>query len=84
MMVAWIGKGHSSIRAVLIDLPPVLANFPAYVASGYDPASQAAKNILAAEYPPDIVNRAVTPVDSLWGRWNGSFWEVPACQAEAV
>jgi len=65
---------------ILIDLPPAIRNFPDYVASGYDPASQAAQNILAAGYPPDIVNRAVTPVDSLWGRYNASFWEVTACQ----
>ncbi|MGE5336469.1 MAG: 3-hydroxybutyrate oligomer hydrolase family protein [Gemmatimonadota bacterium] len=65
---------------ILIDLPPAIKNFPAYVASGYDPNSQAAQNILAAGYPPDIVNRAVTPVDSLWGRYSASFWEVTACQ----
>jgi hypothetical protein len=65
---------------ILIDLPPAIRNFPDYVASGYDPNSQAAQNILAAGYPPDIVNRAVTPVDSMWGRYNASFWEVTACQ----
>jgi hypothetical protein len=65
---------------ILIDLPPALANFPAYVASNYDPDSPAALNIRAAGYPPDIVNRAVTPVDSLWGRYNTQFWEVTACQ----
>jgi alpha-beta hydrolase superfamily lysophospholipase len=65
---------------ILIDLPPALANFPAYVASGFDPASQAAKNILAAGYPPDIVDHTTTPVNSLWGRYNAQFWEVTACQ----
>ncbi len=65
---------------ILIDLPPAIRNFPDYVASNYDPNSQAAQNILAAGYPPDIVNRAVTPVDSLWGRYNAQFWEVTACQ----
>jgi alpha-beta hydrolase superfamily lysophospholipase len=65
---------------ILIDLPPAIRNFPAYVLSGYDPTSQAAQNILAAGYPPDIVNTAVTPVDSLWGRYNAQFWEVTACQ----
>ena len=65
-------------RASLFYEP--IKNFPAYVASGYDPTSQAAQNILAAGYPPDIVNRAVTPVDSLWGHYNTSFWEVTACQ----
>jgi len=65
---------------ILIDLPPAISNFPAYVASNFDPNSQAAKNILAAGYPPDIVNRSVTPVDSLWSRYSGQFWEVTACQ----
>jgi hypothetical protein len=65
---------------ILIDLPPAIANFPAYVASGYKPSSPAAQAILAAGYPPDIVNSAVTPVDSLWGRYNAQFWEVTACQ----
>jgi hypothetical protein len=65
---------------ILIDLPPAIKNFPDYVASNFDPNSQAAKNILAAGYLPDIVNRAANPVDSLWGRYNTSFWEVTACQ----
>jgi hypothetical protein len=67
---------------ILIDLPPAIRNFPDYVASGYDPDSQAAKNIEAAGYPPDIVvvdeNNAVT--GSLWKRYYDSFWEVTACQ----
>jgi hypothetical protein len=65
---------------ILIDLPPAIKNFPAYVASNYDPNSPAAQAILAAGYPPDIVNRNVTPIDSMWGRYSGSFWEVTACQ----
>jgi hypothetical protein len=65
---------------ILIDLPPAIKNFPAYVASNYDPSSPAAQAILAAGYPPDIVNRSVTPPDSLWGRYSGQFWEVTACQ----
>ena len=65
---------------ILIGLPPAILNFPDYVASNYDPKSPAAQNILAAGYPPDIVNRTVTPVDSLWGRYNAQFWEVTACQ----
>jgi len=61
---------------ILIDLPPAIKNFPGYAASGFNPASPEAQNILAAGYPPDIVNGA----DSLWGRYNTSFWEVTACQ----
>jgi alpha-beta hydrolase superfamily lysophospholipase len=67
---------------ILIDLPPAIANFPAYVASGYSPYSAAAQNILAAGYPPDIVTRKPdgTFVDSLWLHYSNSFWEVTACQ----
>ena len=61
---------------ILIDLPPAIKNFPAYLASGYDANSAAAQNIRAAGYPPDIVNGT----DSLWGRYNAQFWEVTACQ----
>jgi 3HB-oligomer hydrolase (3HBOH) len=65
---------------ILIDLPPAIKNFPAYAASNYDPNSPAAQAILAAGYPPDIVNRSVTPPDSMWARYSGQFWEVTACQ----
>jgi len=65
---------------ILIDLPPAIKNFPDYVASGFDPNSQAAQNIMAAGYPPDIVNTSVTPTDSLWLHYSNSFWEVTACQ----
>jgi 3HB-oligomer hydrolase (3HBOH) len=65
---------------ILIDLPPVIKNFPAYMASNYDPNSPAAQAILTAGYPPDIVNFNVNPPDSMWGRYSGQFWEVTACQ----
>jgi hypothetical protein len=65
---------------ILIDLPPVIKNFPAYMASNYDPNSPAAQAILAAGYPPDIVNFNLNPPDSMWGRYSGQFWEVTACQ----
>jgi len=61
---------------ILIDLPPAIASFPAYVASGFDPSSQAAQNIEAAGYPPDIVSGT----SSLWGLYWGQFWEVTQCQ----
>ncbi len=61
---------------ILIDLPPAIANFPAYVASGFDPTSQAAKNIEAAGYPPDLFSGGV----SLWGLYWAQFWEVTQCQ----
>jgi hypothetical protein len=65
---------------LLIDLPPVLANFPSYVASGYDPSSSAAENILAAGYPPDLTITATSGTTSLWALYNTSFWEVTMCQ----
>ena len=64
---------------ILIDLPPAIKNFPDYVASGFDPNSQAAQNILAAGYPPDIV-LSPTLLGSLWGNYWNQFWEVTQCQ----
>jgi hypothetical protein len=61
---------------LLIDLPPAVANFAAYQASGFDPNSLAAKNIRAAGYPPDIVSGT----SSLWGLYSAQFWEVTQCQ----
>ncbi len=61
---------------LLIDLPIAIANFPAYVASGFDPNSLAARNIVEAGYPPDVRNGAA----SLWALHQASFWEVTQCQ----
>jgi len=61
---------------ILMDLPPALKNFPAYVASGFDSASAAAQAIRAAGYPPDIVSAGL----SLWLVYWNAFWEVTACQ----
>lgn len=61
---------------LLTDLPPAILNFPDYVASGFNPASTAAKNILGAGYPPDIV----AGVTSLWNNYSAQFWEVTQCQ----
>ena len=67
---------------ILIDLPVGVKNYPDYVASDYDPNSTAAKNILAAGFPPDIVHRDAVSgkVSSLWGSYYNDFWEVTACQ----
>jgi 3HB-oligomer hydrolase (3HBOH) len=61
---------------LLTDLPPAILNFPDYRASGFSASSTAAKNILAAGYPPDIVNGAA----SMWASYSGQFWEVTQCQ----
>ena len=68
---------------ILTDLPPAILNWPDYVASGFNPASTAAKNIVAAGYPPDIVLPPVPPATaptSLWGNYWAAFWEVTQCQ----
>jgi hypothetical protein len=61
---------------ILTDLPPAILNFPDYVTSGFSANSTAAKNIVAAGYPPDIVAGSV----SLWGLYSAQFWEVTQCQ----
>ena len=53
-----------------------MLNFPDYVASGFNPASLAAQNIIAHGYPPDIVAGA----NSMWQNYSNSYWEVTACQ----
>jgi hypothetical protein len=66
---------------LLTDLPPAVLNFPDYVASGYNAASTAAKNIRAAGYPPDLTIPGTAGVAaSLWGNYSSSFWEVTLCQ----
>lgn len=62
---------------LLTDLPAAVLNYPDYLASRRDPNSTAAKNILAAGYPPDIV---LSPTSSLWTNHANSFWEVTLCQ----
>jgi len=62
---------------LLTDLPAGVRNFPDYQASGNDPNSTAAKNLLAAGYPPDIV---LSPTATLWTSYWTSFWEVTQCQ----
>ena len=64
---------------ILTDLPPAILNFPDYTPRASSAASTAAQNIQAAGYPPDIVV-AGTASPSLWGLYNGQFWEVTQCQ----
>src|SRR6266513_3874350 len=61
---------------LLTALPPAILNSPDYVASKFDPASTAAKTIVAAGYPPDIVAAPLT----MWNRYSNQFWEVTQCQ----
>lgn len=64
---------------LLIDLPPAIKHFPAYVASGFSADSPAAQNIRAAGYPPDIVI-IENPNPSFWLLHSNQFWEVTQCQ----
>ena len=65
---------------VLTYLAPALANYQAYAASGYDQNSSAAKAILAAGFPPDIVVGTGTSTKSLWGTYWAAYWEATLCQ----
>ena len=73
---------------LLTDLPAAVLNFPDYHASNPSPGnvnlgSTAARNILAAGYPPDIASDIVTaPLTptTLWTRNSAQFWEVTLCQ----
>jgi len=81
--VDWEGTDVSEEAPnILTDLPAAVLNWPDYSAT-FDPASTAAKNILAAGFAPDIVLPAI-PVGftsrSLWGNYSNSFWEVTECQ----
>lgn len=62
---------------LLTDLPAAVLNFGDYATSSHDPNSTAAKNIVAAGYPPDIV---LSPTSTLWTNYWASFWEVTQCQ----
>jgi hypothetical protein len=61
---------------ILSGLPPAILNFPDYTASGFDPNSTAAENIVLTGYPPDRVDAG----NSLWARYSDQFWEVTLCQ----
>src|SRR4051812_17211729 len=75
--VDWEGTFvDADLPNILTDLPPAILNFPDYVASGRSASSTAAKNIVAASYPPDIV----LGTSSLWTNYSNSFWEVTQCQ----
>jgi 3HB-oligomer hydrolase (3HBOH)/Tannase and feruloyl esterase len=67
---------------LLTTLPPAILNFPEYLAFGLTPLSTAAKNILAAGYPPDLINPLATPpsLPSFWQTHYLQFWEVTMCQ----
>ena len=76
--VDWEGTFVDPVAPNLLStLPPAILNFPDYVASGLAPGSTAAKNIVLAGYPPDILSGGGV---SLWGSYSAQFWEVTLCQ----
>ena len=80
--VDWEGtEVDSKSFNLLTDLPPAVKNYPAYVASNYDPESAAAKAIEAAGYPPDVVERKAdgTFITSLWDKHYSNYWELTQC-----
>ena len=75
--VDWEGTYIDPVAGnILSSLPPALLNYSDYVTSGFNPTSTAAKNIVGAGYPPDIVSGTT----SLWGLYWAQFWEVTHCQ----
>jgi hypothetical protein len=79
--VDWEGTYINPTENILVDLPTAIANFPDY-AVNFDPGSAAAQAIMAAGYPPDIVQRDASGnvTASLWFNYYIEFWEVTACQ----
>ena len=65
---------------LLTDLPPAVLNFPDYRASGFNTSTTAARNIVAAGYPPDIASDSGAVPTTLWNNNWLSFWEVTECQ----
>jgi hypothetical protein len=75
--VDWEGTYVDPVASnILSSLPPAILNFPDYAASGFDPNSTAAKNIMLTGDPPDRVDAG----NSLWARYSDQFWEVTLCQ----
>ena len=75
--IDWEGTYVDPLAPNLLSaLPPAILNFPDYVSSGFDPNSTAAKNIVLAGYPSDLVSGK----NSLWLLYSNSYWEVTLCQ----
>jgi 3HB-oligomer hydrolase (3HBOH) len=79
--VDWEGTFVDAVIPNLLStLPPAILNYPDYAVSGLNPNSTAAKNILAAGYPPDLTATQGGLTTSLWGLHHLQFWEVTMCQ----
>jgi 3HB-oligomer hydrolase (3HBOH) len=79
--VDWEGTFvDAAMPNLLSTLPPAILNYPDYVASGFNLNGTAAKNILAAGYPPDLTTARAGTTISFWGLHDLQFWEVTMCQ----
>ncbi|MEO2218486.1 3-hydroxybutyrate oligomer hydrolase family protein [Chromobacterium vaccinii] len=79
--VEWAGTFVDPLGpSLLTDLPPAILNYPDYLASDFSPTSTAALNILAAGYPPDLVQNTKNGPVSLWSKHADSFWKPTQCQ----
>jgi hypothetical protein len=77
--VDWEGTlVDADVPNLLSTLPAAILNYPDYAASGFNPSSTAAKNILAAGYPPDLASSE--PEKTLWRVHYETYWEVTMCQ----
>jgi 3HB-oligomer hydrolase (3HBOH) len=65
---------------LLSTLPPAVLNYPNYEHSRFNADSKAARNILAAGYPPDLVDRQSAQPKSFWQIHYATYWEVTICQ----
>jgi hypothetical protein len=75
--IDWEGTYVDAVAPNLLSaLPPAILNFPDYVNSRFDPNSTAAKNIVLAGYPPDLMSGTT----SLWSLYSNSYWEATLCQ----
>jgi len=75
--VDWEGTFVDPVAPNLLSaLPPAILNYLDYATSGFDANSTAAKNIVVAGYPPDLVSGTT----SFWGLYSAQFWEVTLCQ----
>jgi hypothetical protein len=75
--IDWEGTYVDAVAPNLLSaLPPAILNFPDYVNSRFDPNSTAAKNIVLAGYPPDLMSGTT----SLWSLYSNAYWEATLCQ----
>jgi hypothetical protein len=79
--VDWEGTFvDQNVPNLLSTLPPAILNYPDYEATGFNLGSIAARNILAAGYPPDLIVTIGEETKSLWKLHYLTYWEITMCQ----